>query len=105
MKSQKLRDSARGQECTFNIPSVCNYNTETTVLCHLPDESGTGTMGGKSDDWCAAFGCSNCHDVIDGKVTSHVWETMTDEFQLWYIHRAMISTWSRWIEMEVIKIA
>ncbi|MGE4799277.1 nuclease domain-containing protein [Yersinia hibernica] len=50
-RSKALRDSARGQCCTLQIPSICNGNPETTVLCHLP--SSTHGMGYKSDDYWA----------------------------------------------------
>lgn len=63
--SKKLRDSARGEPCTLNIAGVCNYDSSTVVLCHLPDES--HGMGRKSDDIVAAFGCHACHDAIDGR--------------------------------------
>lgn len=65
-RSKALRDSARGQFCTLQIPGICNGNPETTVLCHLP--SSTHGMGYKSDDFWAVFGCNCCHDVIDGRV-------------------------------------
>ncbi|MGP2961894.1 MULTISPECIES: DUF1364 domain-containing protein [Serratia] len=65
-RSKTLRDSARGRCCTLQIPGICNGNPETTVLCHLP--SSTHGMGYKSDDYWAVFGCSSCHDVIDGRV-------------------------------------
>lgn len=60
--SPKLRNSARGQDCTFNL-DVCNYNPETVVLCHAPSE--LKGMGNKSPDWWAGFGCSSCHEAID----------------------------------------
>lgn len=65
-RSKALRDSARGRCCTLQIPGICNGNPETTVLCHLP--SSTHGMGYKSDDYWAVFGCSSCHDVIDGRI-------------------------------------
>ncbi|WP_390900154.1 DUF1364 domain-containing protein [Yersinia rohdei] len=65
-RSKALRDSARGQCCTLQIPGICNSNPETTVLCHL--SSSTHGMGYKSDDFWAVYGCSDCHDVIDGRV-------------------------------------
>ncbi|CNE68443.1 82 prophage-derived uncharacterized protein ybcO [Yersinia rohdei] len=65
-RSKALRDFARGQCCTLQIPGICNSNPETTVLCHL--SSSTHGMGYKSDDFWAVYGCSDCHDVIDGRV-------------------------------------
>lgn len=65
LKSKKLRNSARGQDCMVRIPGVCNFNPETTVLAHVGEGGG---MGQKTDDIEAAFCCSNCHDAIDGRL-------------------------------------
>ena len=62
-----LRESARGQECQIRIPEICNHNPETVVLCHL----GGAGMGLKHEDYEAAYGCSNCHSVVDGRVNIH----------------------------------
>lgn len=62
--SQKLRDFARGQDCTLRISGVCNFNPETTVLAHLP--CGHKGVGMKSPDQMAVHACSNCHAFIDG---------------------------------------
>lgn len=62
-----IRKAARNQECTLRFP-VCNYNIETTALCHsnlLADGKG---MGLKAPDTAAAFGCSSCHDLLDGRM-------------------------------------
>jgi len=64
LKSQKLRDSARGENCTMNSPE-CNSNPETVVLCHsnkLKHGKGTGL---KADDRHAFYGCSGCHHWFD----------------------------------------
>lgn len=66
-KMTPIRKSAQGEECTIRLPEVCNFNPETTVLCHsnlLEDGKG---MGIKAPDDKAAYGCSACHDVIDGR--------------------------------------
>lgn len=63
--SQKLRDSARGRECTLRLPGACNGNPETTVLAHL--SCGARGVGMKSPDNMAVFACSGCHDAIDGR--------------------------------------
>lgn len=100
IRSDKLRKSAKGEECTFQICGICNGDPETTVLCHLPDESHGGSR--KSDDHCSAYGCSNCHDAIDGRINYY---QMADSEVTWYIHRAMVRTWRRMIEKGLIKIA
>ena len=97
--SKKIRNSARGEQCTFQIVGVCNFNPETTVLCHLPGE--TKGVGTKSDDICAAYGCSSCHDVIDRRVINEEFEAHRE----WYLRRAMVRTWRRLIDLGVVVIA
>lgn len=66
----KIRKSARGQDCTIQIHPYCNQNPETTVLCHAPSED--KGWGIKSPDWWAAYGCSTCHDIIDGRMKTEL---------------------------------
>lgn len=94
--SQKLRDSARGQLCMFQIPGMCNHDRETTVLCHIRDE--TKGMGNKALDISAAFGCSACHDALD----QH-WLPTADA--LFYSLRAMQRTHHNWVERGLVVIA
>ena len=62
IKSKKLRDSARGQDCTLRLVGICNFNPETTVLAHIGRNRG---MGQKCNDTMAVFACSSCHTEID----------------------------------------
>jgi hypothetical protein len=64
-----LRKLARGQDCLIRVPTVCNGNPDTVVLCHIRmiDLSGTGI---KAPDVFATFGCSACHAVCDGQQKS-----------------------------------
>ena len=96
--SKAIRAAARGQPCTLNIAGVCNYDPSTTVLCHLPDES--HGMNRKSDDLSAAFGCSDCHDVIDGR-RPHLFRPGDKD---WYTRRAMVRTWRILVREGVIQI-
>ena len=89
-RSKALRDSARGQCCALQIPGICNGNPETTVLCHLP--SITHGMGYKSDDFWAVFGCSSCHDVIDGRIP-YDWRPGELNKILFYALHRTISIW------------
>lgn len=97
--SKKIRNAARGEECCFQIVGVCNHNPETTVLCHLPDES--KGMGLKADDLSAAFGCHECHSTVDGR---RPWPESEEPYREWYSRRAMVRTWRRLVELGVIKI-
>lgn len=66
-KMTPIRRAARGEACTLLIPGVCTNDRTTVVLCHsnrLADGKG---MGLKAPDTAAAFGCSCCHDVLDGR--------------------------------------
>ena len=98
MKSSKFRKSARGQECTFRIPGVCNYNPETSVLCHAPHpDKGMGIKG--PDTW-AAFGCSDCHDWMDMRSNFRYMPDLKPKAVYW-LH-AIRETQRRWIQMGLL---
>ena len=61
----KITKSARMRMCQFRIPKVCNWDITTTVFCHDPNGSGLSI---KYADTEGGYGCSACHDVIDGRV-------------------------------------
>lgn len=66
----KITESAKGESCTIRVPAHCNGNSETTVLAHINGvRFGHGT-GIKVDDTLAAYACSDCHDVVDGRQRS-----------------------------------
>lgn len=81
-KTTKIRQSARDEECTLRLPG-CNLRTDTTVLCHsnrLADGKG---MGLKASDLNAAYGCSSCHDILDGRAprpANMSYEALQDAF-------------------------
>jgi len=97
-KYPKLTKSAKGEDCTLQIFPYCNGDPETVVLCHLPSGSG---MGQKSPDWFAVYGCSSCHDILDGRVSrADVSDDTKDILSLGALYR----TWERMIEKGLIKI-
>jgi len=63
-KQNKITKSARDQECQIRIPGICNFNPETTVFCHI----GGAGIGMRANDIHGAYGCSSCHDAIDGRI-------------------------------------
>jgi hypothetical protein len=68
--NQKIRDSAKGRNCTMNSPD-CNHNPETTVWAHSNyHEHGKG-IGLKSHDIFGFFSCSGCHKWYDGEYVLH----------------------------------
>jgi len=64
IRSKKIRDSAKGEDCQVRIAGVCNFNPETVVFAHL----GGGGMGAKVSDIHGAYCCSSCHDAVDGRI-------------------------------------
>lgn len=74
----KIRKSAKGKCCTVRIPGYCNHNHDTVILAH---RNGYG-VGGKNPDYQGAYCCSNCHDIIDGRVYAN--EYSSDEIYLMF---------------------
>lgn len=95
--NKKLRNSARGQQCQLRLPEVCNNNPETTVLAHVGSDSG---MALKASDIEAAFGCSDCHAVIDG----HVAHDFEPDFLKLRKYEAAERTRAIWVEMDLIRV-
>lgn len=91
--STKLRQSAKGEACTFQIVDVCNGDPETTVLCHAPSE--VSGMGSKGHDYHAAFGCSACHEALD---RHHI----SKSERLYYWLRGVMRTQNIWVERGLI---
>ena len=96
----KLRASARGQQCTLRIPGVCNHDPATTVLCHLPTHKSAASKG---DGWHAVFGCSACHDAIDGRFSASFQRRDRDVLDA--MLDALRETQRIWFEMGLLRIA
>lgn len=92
--SKRLRDSARGRDCTMRL-AVCRFDTETTVLAHLP--CGNKGTGMKSPDMLAVFACANCHAQIDGPDR---WQIPASDYL-----RALAETQLAWIEEGLLTVA
>lgn len=96
MKTTKIRKSAKGQDCTIRIPGFCNFNPDTVVLCHM----GGAGWGMKSNDIHAAYGCSECHKIIDGQHTTY---HNKEQLKVWFFE-AMVRTQLLLIEQGLIEI-
>jgi hypothetical protein len=99
IRSNKIRQAARGEQCTLQILGCCNGRTETVVFVHFPDES--HGMGLKATDLSGAFACSGCHDAVDRRTRSQELEDSRD----WCLRRAQTRTLARLVELEVVRIA
>jgi hypothetical protein len=80
-ESKKLRDSARGRDCTMNSP-WCNHNPETTVWCHSNHSEHGKAVGGKAHDIFGFYGCSDCNYWYD--IASRQDGFSNDERRGWY---------------------
>lgn len=69
----KVRESARGEDCALRFPGICNFDPATTVFCHSNRISDGKGMGMKAK--IGAYGCSACHDVLDGRAPRPDWMT------------------------------
>jgi hypothetical protein len=87
IRIKKIRDSAKGQECTMNSP-YCNHDPATVVFAHF-GEPGEKGMGLKPSDSSGCYICSGCHDWVDGRVPYKLNDP--DKLPLWF--KAMRKTW------------
>ena len=96
MAANKIRKSARDEDCCLQIHPYCNGNPETVVLCHLNSDGKGWAI--KSPDWFGVYGCSDCHDVIDGRRQTELDEAELLKCQM----RGLYRTWQRLIEKGLI---
>lgn len=66
-RSKKVRNSARGEDCTLRFYQVCNNNPDTVIYAHIGSGGGVGI---KCGDNMGVYACSACHDLIDGRIKS-----------------------------------
>ena len=59
--SRRIRDAARGRECTLRINPPCD---PATVVTHHVHRRGHGIMGGKVPDIFGVHCCAACHRYV-----------------------------------------
>ncbi len=101
IRSKKLRDSARGQECTMCIPGICNGDPSTTVWAHSNMGIHGKGKGIKATDWAGAFMCSDCHSRYDGRANGSRYSKEEIRDMFWV---AMSRSWQILIDMGIIKV-
>jgi len=90
-RSKKIKDSARGQECSLRLPG-CSFDTEQTIFAHVGSDRG---MGFKCGDNMGVYACLPCHNSIDG----HLRKTFAND-----ILRALEETQSKLIQQELLVV-
>jgi hypothetical protein len=97
IRSPKLQRAAKDQDCMVRIVGVCNGDSATTVLAHLPDPS--HGMALKAHDILGVWACSACHDQIDRRATAMEFSQNRD----WYLRMALQRTLVALVEQGVIQ--
>lgn len=97
IRSKKLTQSARDEQCTL-LTEHCNGDPGKVVFCHAP--SNLGGYGLKSPDFWGAYGCSGCHDYIDGRMKDK--PSKEESRVIWW--RAIPKTINRMFQKGVLKI-
>lgn len=94
--ADKYTKSAQGQCCQIRIPGVCNHDNATVVFCHING----GGMGMKHLSIHGAYGCTACHDVVDGRkdVGLH-----TDLLRLYHLD-GVIRTQQLMVDQRLLKL-
>ncbi|MGL5289400.1 MAG: nuclease domain-containing protein [Aeromonas sp.] len=90
IRSKALRSGAKGQSCKLQLPGVCNFDDQTTVLAHLPSDP--HGMALKGDDLVAVEACSACHDAIDGR-GSYAWQAGERESAVYAALTRQLHSW------------
>lgn len=97
-QKKKIRNSARGERCTLQLP-CCSGDPEKTVLCHLPSE--WRGMGMKSPDiGSAIYADFNCHQQLDKKDSAFWKSGHAHEMIL----RALQRTIKRMVDKRIITV-
>lgn len=94
-KQTKIRKSARGEDCSLRLGN-CSSN-ETVILAHIGRNRG---MGIKCADYMAVYACSNCHDIIDGRVKSEYTKDQLNTEKL----RALEETLGKLFNKELLRV-
>ena len=97
IRSKKLREAARGEQCTLRLPG-CDGGGETAVLAHAP--FGGKGMGTKCNDTWSLVSCHNCHSILDGRLQSDISREEILEACL----RGIAETQDRWLQERLMEV-
>lgn len=102
IRSQQIIDTARGAQCAFRFPGICQGGTETTVWAHLNGAKFGKGAGNKAHDVLGAPACFWCHTYLDvGHGTKPLISTET---LLLCVLEAVTGTWVSLIQAGVVSV-
>lgn len=64
----KIRESARGEDCTVRLPGVCTFDPAMTIWSHARWNSAGKGKSIKAVDLAGAYACTSCDQVYDGQM-------------------------------------
>ena len=102
IRSNSIRQSAKGELCTMQVVGVCNNNPETTVFAHFRWIGGCGT-GIKPSDLQGGFACSECNRWTDSP-TPKERDAEYESDRNFYAARSIARTIERLYEKGIISI-
>ena len=69
-KQTKITKSAKNETCSLRVSPRCTHDEPgKVVLCHL--NSNYRGVGMKSPDLLSAYGCYECHQLLDSSKVSY----------------------------------
>jgi hypothetical protein len=83
-RNQRIRDSARDEECLVRLPGACTHDPRTTIWSHYRGEAGGKAGALKSDDLCGAYACTVCDAIYDGQRKPPKGMTYADVVLAWF---------------------
>lgn len=83
VRSTKIRESARDEECLVRIPGVCSFDPAKTIASHYRGSAGGKGLSHKASDLCVAYCCTACDMVYDGQHKPPAGMTKADIDLMW----------------------
>ena len=84
-KSNAIRNSARGEDCTVRIVGACTFDPEKTIWSHAPLQAAGKGGQIKALDLCGAYCCTACDAVVDGQRPLPAGASRTSVLNDWFM--------------------
>lgn len=68
IKTNKFRQSARGEDCTLGFLETCCHDPDYTIVAHIGSKGNATAKRRMAYDANGVYACTPCHDFIDGRV-------------------------------------
>ncbi|MGA7781109.1 MAG: nuclease domain-containing protein [Paraburkholderia sp.] len=83
-RNQKIRDSARDEDCLVRLPGACLFDPRATIWSHYRGGAGGKAGALKADDLAGAYACTACDAVYDGQRPPPAGMTYADVVLAWH---------------------